>query len=483
MEKIDFLLWWDSDAVMPPSGSPARSSQRSSIVDARFRYRKDDKLGEALNSVSKTKLDEKQKAVVREIQREYDTASSIPYSLHKKIGESSSEAHESWKKAKQAGDLEEFRPYIEKMFELKKEWAEKVDPDTDAYEVLWTRRSGWYAQPSISIETVDAIFSDLRKQLPPLIRRVAESEKKVNEQLAEGPFDIEKQVDLNHEILGVMGFDPDKIRFDLGPHPISIGSQFDVRMTGRMAGDNLIDGLTSTIHEFGHGIYTLGLPQSEYGSPLGEPRGPTIHESQSRFLENHLCRSEAFWEMALPRIKDYFPSVENTSPHEAYEAANAVNEDNVIRTRADELTYNIHIIIRTEIEKGIFDGKYGYEEIEQVWKDKYREYLGVTPETPDEGPLQDPHWARGPPGFIMYTLGTVLAAQLHSAIEDDLGNLDDHVRRGEFSPIRDWLTENIHKHGQRYPAAELIERATGEELTSKYYLNYIEKKYTDLYDL
>lgn len=483
LEKIDFQLWWDSDIVMPPGGSPARSSQRSTAVDAQFRYRSDDTLGEALDSVSEERLDEREQAVVREMRREYNTSSRVPYELHKQIGEVSSRAHESWKQAKEAGDFDQFRPEVESIFELKREWANHVDPDTDPYEVLWTRRTGWYAQPSISMEVVDSIFSDLREHLPPLIQQVKDSDYQPATTLAEESFDIDEQVDLNLEILEMMGFDPDRVRFDLGPHPISIGSQYDVRMTSRMSDDSLIDGLTSSIHEFGHGIYTLGLPRSEYGSPLGEPRGPAIHESQSRFLENHIGRSKAFWEMALPKISDHFPAVENTSPQEAYEVANAVNKENLIRTKADELTYHMHIILRTEIERAILDGEISYDDIEDVWQDKCRAYLGLSPETDAEGPLQDPHWARGPPGFIMYTIGSVLAAQLNAAMAEDLGGLDDYVRRGEFDPIREWLTENIHKHGQRYRADELIRNATGEDLTATYFIEYIQTKYSELYNL
>jgi carboxypeptidase Taq len=260
------------------------------------------------------------------------------------------------------------------------------------------------------------------------------------------------------------------------------GSQFDARVTTRFKPSDPVDALTATIHEYGHATYQLGLRQDEYGTPLGQSRSSGVHESQSRFWENHIGRTRPFWEEFLPTFKEHIDGHDDLTVDEMYEAVNRIYPDNRIRVEADELTYHMHIILRCEIDRAFVEGDIEAAEIPQVWNDKMDEYLGVRPETDSEGCLQDIHWTSGFAAFQGYTIGSVLSAQLNAAIRDDL-DVDGLVREQNFEPIREWMGEHIHQQGQRYTTPELIEQATGEPLTADYFVDYVREKFESLYDL
>ena len=240
--------------------------------------------------------------------------------------------------------------------------------------------------------------------------------------------------------------------------------------------------LGSTIHEFGHASYTLGLPEEQYGTPLGKSRNMTVHESQSRLWENHVGRSRPFWQLFAPTVNEHLGT--DATPDALYEHANEVYDDNLIRVEADELTYHMHIVVRFEIERDLVRGDLDVSEVPAVWNDKMEEYLGVRPDTDAEGCLQDIHWTHGNFGYFpTYSLGSVLAAQLFAAAQDDLGDLDDDIEAGEFDRLYGWLNETVHEHGCRYTTPDLIREATGEAFTADYFLEYATGKYSDLYEL
>ena len=484
LEKADFLLRWDSDVMMPEGGAAARASQRSSIAAAQHRYRTDDDLGRALSVLEDADLTRDQAAIVREVRREYDVETSVPCEAQDRISEVTSGAHEDWKQAKEAEDWSAFAPTMERVIGAWTEWADHVDPDGDPFETLWKKRSGYHAQRYIDLETVDRIFDTLREELVPLIAEIQDSDAKLATEAftANGPYDEDTQRALCDDILNLLGVDWNRARLDSAPHPFSYGTQYDVRISTRFSEATPMVALQGVLHEFGHTAYTHGLPQDHYGDPIGEPRGLGVHESQSRFFENHVGRSEPFWEFFLPTLREHFPQLADLSAREAYEAVNQVYDDNYIRVKADELTYHMHIILRTEIERALVAGEIDVGDVPEVWTNKTNEYLGIRPESDAQGPLQDPHWAGQVPAFITYTIGSVLAAQLDATMREDLA-VDDLVRAGEFGPIRDWMTERIHRHGQRYRTDELIERATGEPLTAEYFVDYAREKYGELYDL
>jgi carboxypeptidase Taq len=475
--KAAGLLNWDQQVMMPDAGTPARSKQKSALSSVHHDLLTTDELGDYLDGLEAADLDAEQEAVVREVRREHERAVRVPGDLVQKISEASSNALPVWKEAKAESDFEAFAPTLEELVELKKEYAEAIDPNRDPYEVLFEDY-----EPYIDVDTAEDVLTNLRDALVPLIDDIRDSDVELARPF-EGAYDPNKQEELLRDALTTLGYDWDRGRLDTAPHPFSSGTQFDARITTRFDEEDPLAAIGSTIHEFGHATYNLGLPQDEYGTPLGDDRDLTVHESQSRLWENHVGRSQPFWELFLPTVEKHFPQVDAT-PRQAYEAANRVYEHNPIRVQADELTYHMHIILRFEIERDLIRGDLDVAEVPQVWNDKMEEYLGFRPENDAVGCLQDIHWSNGAFGYFpTYSLGSVLAAQLYAAVERDIEDMDGKIRDGNFEPLHDWLTENVHQHGQRYTTPELIEVASGEEFTSEYFVDYATEKYGALYDL
>ncbi|WP_293029840.1 carboxypeptidase M32 [Natronococcus sp.] len=473
------ILRWDQEVVMPEEGTPARAQQLSALSSISHELLTADETGDLLEELESSDLEDEQQAAVREVRRQYDRETSVPQELVEEISETTANAHPTWKQAKEEDDFEQFAPTLEKLVELKREYAEHIDPDADPYAVLFADY-----EPYLDLETAERVLERLREELVPLIDAIQDSDVDLATDTFAGEFDDADQEALARDVLDALGYDWGRGRLDTAPHPFSSGTQFDARVTTRFEEDDLLGSLTSTIHEFGHANYTLGLPDEAYGTPLGDSRDLTVHESQSRLWENHVGRSQPFWGQFLPTVADRFPELEDATPEEAYEAANQVYDDNLIRVEADELTYHLHIVIRFEIERDLISGDLDVEDVPEAWNDKYEEYLGVRPETDAEGCLQDIHWSHGSFGYFpTYSLGSVLAAQLYDAAEDELGELDDDIRAGEFGDLNGWLRENIHQHGARYTTPDLVEEATGEAYTADYFLEYVKSKYGELYEL
>ena len=475
LQFAGMYLNWDQQVMMPEGGAPGRSQQLSALSATRHELLVDDEMAAWIDALDGADLDDDQAANVREITREFDRAASVPAELVEEITQTAAENQQIWQDAKAEDDFETFAPRLEKLRGLLRERAEHIDPDKSPYEVLYDD-----SHPYIPFEKMDEIFETLRGELPPLIDEIRESGKELAAPF-DGEYPDEKQRALAESALDFLGYDRSRGRLDTAPHPFMAGNQFDARVTTRFKPDDPMDSLTATIHEFGHATYQLGLPADRYGQPLGNAR-MSVHESQSRFWENHIGRTKPFWEVFLPIFKDHLDGHDDLTVQEIYEDANRVRPDNTIRVEADELTYHMHIILRSEIGQAFVEGDLSVEEIPSVWNDKMDEYLGVRPETNSEGCLQDIHWTNRFAAFQTYTLGSVAAAQLNAAIRDEL-DVDELVRNEEFEPIHEWMTENIHQHGQRYETPELIERATGEELTAEYFVEYVREKFERLYNL
>ncbi|MUW14047.1 carboxypeptidase M32 [Halorubrum sp. CBA1125] len=473
------VLGWDQQVMMPEGGTPARSKQLSTLSSLRHDLLTADETGALLDALDDADLSDEQAAVVREIRREYERADAVPRELVEEISETSSEALQAWEEAKAEGDFEAFAPYLEKHVELKREYAEHVDPDRDPYAVLFEEY-----EPCLSMERTEAILDELREALVPMIDAIRASDVDLAKDTFEGTFPEADQEALVRDALELVGYDFDRGRLDVSSHPFTAGNQFDCRVTTRFDESDPLSAVGSTIHEFGHAQYALGLPQEHFATPLGDDRDLSVHESQSRLWENHVGRSRAFWELFLPTFTERFPETEDATVEDAYEAVNQVYEDNLIRVEADELTYHLHILVRFEIERDLIRGDLAVEDVPAVWNDKYEEYLGIRPDTDSEGCLQDIHWAHGNFGYFpTYSLGSVMAAQLFSAAEDDVADLEAKIADGEFADLREWLAENVHRHGSRYETNELVKRATGEDFAADAFLDYVEAKYGELYDL
>ena len=473
------VLGWDQQVMMPEGGTPARSKQLSTLSSIRHDMVTDDETGALLTELADADLTGERAAVVREIRRDYERADAVPVELVEEISETSSEALQAWEAAKADDNFEAFAPHLEKHVELQREYAEHIDPDRDPYEVLFEE-----FEPCLSMERTEEILAELRETLVPMIDAIRESDADLAVDTFEGTFAEDQQEELARDALELVGYDFDRGRLDVSSHPFTAGNQFDCRVTTRFDESDPLGAVGSTIHEFGHAQYNLGLPQEQFGTPLGESRDLSVHESQSRLWENHVGRSRAFWERFLPIFQDHFPQTDDASVEDAYQAFNQVHEDNLIRVEADELTYHLHIVVRFEIERDLVRGDLAVEDVPEVWNDKYEQYLGIRPETDSEGCLQDIHWSHGNFGYFpTYSLGSVMAAQLFDAAESEIDDLDAKIAAGDFDDLQAWLGENVHEHGARYETNELVERATGEPFSADAFTDYVESKYGDLYDL
>ncbi|MFQ3295494.1 MAG: carboxypeptidase Taq [Natrialbaceae archaeon] len=473
------VLNWDQQVMMPDEGTPARSGQLSTLSAVRHDLLTDPELGELLDAAEAGDLTDDQAAVVREIRYEHERAARVPETLIEELTRTQSEAQEVWQDARANDDFEHFAPTLTELRDLHVRRAEHIDRDRDPFDVMYDD-----SERDLPIETVEAIFDQIRTELIPLVEKIEKRGDDLPQPFEHAaPYDPDEQQALHGDALDRLGFDRDRARLDTSPHPFTSGNQFDTRITTRVDESDPIDGLMSTIHEFGHATYQLGLPQDHYANPLGESRSSGVHESQSRFWENHVGRTKPFWEGFLPTFTEHFPDAEGVTAEAAYRAVNRIYPDNLIRVEADELTYHMHILLRHEIGRSFVHGEIDVEEIPQVWNDRMEEYLGVRPDSDANGALQDIHWSTGFAAFESYTIGSVLAAQLDHAMRQDLDDVDGLIREGEFEPIHEWMTENVHSHGKQYRTDELIEEATGEPLTADYFVEYAREKFTDLYGL
>ncbi len=469
------VLNWDQEVMMPEGGTPARSKQRSALSRLKHELLTDDDVADWLDDLDDADLAGDEAAVVREIRREHERARRVPDDLVAELSEATANALPVWEEARAAGDFAEFEDTLANLVDLRREYAAAIDPDRDPYAVLFED-----FEPYLGIDTAESILTELREGLVPLIDDVAASDVELADPF-DGEYPEADQRALAEEALDIVGYEWERGRLDVAPHPFSTGTQFDARVTTRFQPDDPLDALSSTVHEFGHANYTLGLPDDEYGTPLGNSRDMVVHESQSRFWENHVARSRPFWGHVAGTVVDHLGTPADAE--DLYEAANTVHPDNLIRVEADELTYHLHIVLRFEIERDLVRGDLEVSEVPAVWNQKMEDYLGVRPEDDGEGALQDIHWSHASFGYFpTYSLGSVLAAQLDEAIRADL-EVDHDVRNGEFGPINDWLRERVHRHGCRYTTPDLIEEATGSALSADPFLTYAREKYGDLYDL
>ncbi|GAD53534.1 LOW QUALITY PROTEIN: thermostable carboxypeptidase 1 [Halarchaeum acidiphilum MH1-52-1] len=472
------VLSWDQQVMMPDGGNPARSKQLSVASGLSHDLLTDDVVGDALADLETADLTVEQDAVVREIERQYVRAERVPRDLVEEISQTSSEALQAWEEARETDDFETFAPYLDELVDLKREYAEHIDDERDPYAVLFEDY-----EPYLDLETAERVLDRLREELVPLIEAVEDSDA-----TSPRPSRVTRSTRRRRRPPPATSSTPSASTgtagLDTSTHPFTSGNQFDTRITTRFSEEEPLDSMMSTVHEFGHARYNLGLAREEYGTPLGEARDLTVHESQSRLWENHVGRSRAFWERFTPTLAEHFSSLDDATPRDLYEAANRVYPDNLIRVEADELTYHMHIVLRFEIERDLIAGDLDVSEVPAVWNEKMESYLGVRPESDARGVLQDIHWSHGNFGYFpTYSLGSVLAAQLYAHAESDIDDLDASIREGDFDPLGDWLAENVHRHGCRYTTPDLIEEATGEAFSADHFVDHVRAKFGELYDL
>jgi carboxypeptidase Taq len=487
VHSTENLLWWDQETMMPSRGVAFRSRQLAQLASIHHRMATDPRLGELISACEgDTQLMADPigpPAVnVREVRRRYDRQTKVPEELVRELAEVTSLAQHEWAEARKDSDFARFRPWLEKIVDLTRRKAECFGwPDGGE---PWDALAEDY-ELGCTAASVEVVFAPLRERLTALVGDLMGSATRPDNAFNELELPIEQQEKFVRFVSEQIGFDYSRGRLDRSTHPFCSGSHCnDVRMTTRFHGDNVNDALGSTMHESGHSIYEQGLPAEHIGTPRGDSVSLGIHESQSRMWENQVGRSRSFWIWCQPKFEEFFGTA--TAPLDVdtvYGGANVVRPD-FIRVEADEATYNMHIMVRFEIERALMTGDLAVADIPGVWNERYKAYLGL--DVPDDrrGCLQDIHWSGGSIGYFpTYTLGNLYAAQFFEKALEEMPDLLEQFERGEFGGLKDWLNRNIHTRGQQYRAAELCEHVTGKSLSADPLLRHLEGKLRPLYGL
>ncbi|HLV00976.1 MAG TPA: carboxypeptidase M32 [Acidobacteriota bacterium] len=480
LKSILSTLSWDQETMMPPRGSEIRARQCGLLSSLYHRKLVSPEIGEMLDELEQQPdLDEWYKASVRELRREYEKAVRVPEKLVRELAETTSLAYQHWVDARRMSDFRHFAPWLKKVLDLKREQASYFEGFFSPYEALLDD-----FEPGMKVEEVAAVFERLRPRLAELLQKVVDSPLYQSVPSLEDHYDLASQEALGREVLTAIGFNWEAGRLDRSPHPFCTGlNPNDVRITTRFYENDFRPSLFGILHEGGHALYEQGLSVEHYGLPACEAISLGIHESQSRLWENLVGRSRPFWRHWFSRLKEVYPSLRRLELDPFLRAVNFV-EASPIRVEADEVSYGLHIILRFELEKRMIDDGLEVEALPDLWNQGMQEYLGIRPANDAEGILQDTHWSQGLIGYFpTYLLGNLYAAQIFEKAQSDLGNLDELIARGKFLPLRDWLSEQIFSKGRTRSATALIEEITGSPLDAQHFIDYLHKKFGDLYGI
>jgi len=487
LESTASILGWDQETMMPSAGVEHRSRQMAQLAKLSHGMLTDSRIGELIEAAGGecSSLDPRsaERVNIREIKRDFDRAVKLPTALVEELAEVSSKAQHEWAEARRDSDFARFRPWLEKIVQLNRQKAECFGWDRSNGEAWDALADGF--EPGCTAKMVEGVFTPLRARLGALLARLDGAPKRPSNAFNELPLPIEAQERFVRMIAERIGFDFNRGRLDRSTHPFCGGSHCrDVRMTTRYAPTCVLDGLGSTMHESGHGMYEQGLSAQSIGLPMGEAVSLSIHESQSRLWENQVGRSRAFWKWGAAAARENFGSAcAKFGEEEIYGAANLV-ERGLIRVDADEATYNLHVIVRFQIERALIDGSLAVRDLPAEWNRLYREIVGVEVPEDRRGCLQDVHWSMGAIGYFpTYTLGTLYAAQFFETAQRELPGLEAGFARGEFAPLLDWLRQSIHAQGRRFLPEDLCREVTGAPLTADPFMRHLEGKLLPLYGL
>ncbi len=474
------LMGWDQETYMPPKGTAMRARAQGTLAGLHHEKLTADELVALVGDLKEAELEGDAAVNLREVVRNQERALKIPKELVVEMSKTESLAHEAWIEARQKSDFALFQPWLEKVLGLKRQIAECVGYEGSIYNALLDEY-----EPHARAEEIGPLFRDLRAALVPLVEGIAATGKRPAEGVLDREFAIDAQEKFGRSIIAAMGFDMEAGRLDIAVHPFCSGtSRDDVRLTTRYAADWLPGSLFGSIHEAGHGLYEQGLPADAVGVPAGGSISLGIHESQSRMWENMVGRSRPFWSHYFPLLQEAFPGVIDDIDMETfYRAINQV-APSFIRVEADEVTYNLHILLRFELEMELIEGRLSVADLPEAWNGRMQEYLGIAPKDDAEGVLQDVHWSFGLMGYFpTYALGNLYAAQLFRQAQKDLPDLSEQIGQGQLLGLKKWLNQKVHERGSRVTAAELVEEVTGEPLKAEYFSEYLRSKFGELYGL
>ncbi|WP_254513519.1 carboxypeptidase M32 [Anatilimnocola floriformis] len=484
IESIDAVIGWDERTYMPEAAGEYRAEQRTYLSGLAHQKRTQPRWGELLNELATSDLAKDTHSDtgtnIRQMKREYDKRCKLPQKLVEELTRTAALGEQAWVRARQANDFAQFEPHLTKMVDLKRQQAAALGYADVPYDALLDDY-----EPAAKTKEVAAVLGKLREQLVPLVHGIMESGRRAPLEIIQRKYPQPAQAAFGRMAATAIGFDFNRGRLDVTHHPFctELGPN-DCRILTRYD-ENFFNGaFFGTLHEAGHGIYDQGLRTEHFGTPAGQYVSLGIHESQSRMWENLVARSEAFWQHFFPQWQQQFPeAASGVTPAQLFAAVNHV-QPSLIRVEADEATYNLHIIVRFELEQALLNGDLVVKDLPGAWREKYREYLGIEPATDAEGCLQDVHWSAGLFGYFpTYSLGNLYAAQFFEQADADLGGLNDLMRRGEFLRLKAWLNEKIHRPGQCYSATELVQRITGKPLSSDALMRHLNNKLLPLYGL
>ncbi len=480
LNNASAVLGWDQEVYMPTKGAEFRGRQLATLAGQAHELLTSDDFGKLLNELSgRQGLVDVEQNNVRLSLEDYEKNKKLSAAFVEELSKLTSECFNAWITAKKQNDFTLFAPSLTKMIALKRKQAELLGYKAHPYDALLDEY-----EKGATVAMLDPVFAGIKEQMPLLLARI-KSATQVSNDFFHQHYPKQQQWDFGIDVLNHMGFDFEAGRQDISEHPFTTTfAPTDVRITTHVNENNFASMLWSCIHEGGHGLYEQGLPEDQYGLPLGAAVSLGIHESQSRLWENCIGRGKDFWTYFYPRLQASFPEqLSYIDTDTFFKAANKV-EPSLIRIEADELTYHFHVLIRYEIEKALIEGTLETEEIPARWNELYNKYLGVMPPDDKTGALQDVHWSHGSFGYFpTYTLGSFYAAQFYAQAQKDIPGLLEQIRKGQFKPLLEWLREKVHTHGRRYTSEELCERITGKKLDAACFMSYAEEKFGRVYDL
>ena len=484
-QQAESLLSWDQETYMPPGAVVDRGEQLATLSKFSHELFVAPKTGRLLRDAAKEDVvagnpDSDEAAIVRVTLRDYKKERKIPVDFVTELERARAQSHQAWVEARKASDFRHFEPWLTKMIDFARRYADLQGYKEHPYDALLDR-----FEPEMRTSHARKIFAQLRDGQAPLVKAISAKADAISDAPLHGHFPREKQIEFATRVSKQFGYDYNHGRMDFAAHPFETSfSARDVRITTRLYENFFNPMLFGTLHETGHALYEQGVSTAFAHTPLEHGVSLGIHESQSRMWENLVGRSYEFWEHFYPELQATFPEqFRPVSLDDFYRAINRVSPS-FIRVEADEVTYNMHIMVRFELELDLIEGKLKVRDLPEAWNARYKEYLGITPPNDAVGVLQDTHWGIGLIGyFATYTLGNLASVQLFEQAEVDIPALRDNIRAGNFAPLLQWLRANIHQYGRKYSPDEIMRKATGKPLSAQPYLNYLKRKYSQIYGL